>query len=219
MLCKGTIVENGFLNRMLLLPTFIKAEAVDPAYDHRAVPDELADGLRAAYRARRNPIENNPEMRVIEWEDDRAKGAWDRFRKECDDREDDATFFVRSAEMAGRLATIRAVGRDIDFPTVSFDDIEWGIEVVSWSAHRMAEDAGAFVADTPAGVARSKIMAKINASSDRRVAWSKIMKDLGMTSKDLRGHVADMKMIGQLEEQTIASSGRGRPCHYLAATT
>jgi hypothetical protein len=213
---QGDDRENGMLNRFLLLPTYTKAALVDPAYDFRDVPTSLVDALQAIYRARRSIYLVQPEIpdfHVAPW-GEAAKEIYDAFTTECDSLGD---FFGRCAEMAVRLATIVAVGRNADFPIVSVDDITWGIAVARWSAHRMATDAGMYVADSEVGRDRARIMAKLKKERGR-CRQSEVMRDLGLMSEVLAKHVRDLRDIGLLTIGSVTPASGGRATQWLIAT-
>ena len=215
---QGDDRENGFLNRFLVLPTKLKVASREPLYDFRDVPPVLVEQIQVAYRVRR-PVclleAAVPEMHVIQWADG-AEAVYRRFRDECEEHQPNA-YFIRTAEMATRLATILAVGREAEHPKVSVDDIGWGIAVALWSSERMAKDAGMFVSDTEVGKDRARIMAKVESSPGKVCKQSAVMKDLGLSADSLHKLVRDMVEIGQLAVDERKPARGGKDIRYLRA--
>ena len=54
-------------------------------------------------------------------------------------------FYARTAEMAQRLAVIRAAGQQLQIVTAQ--DMEWGRDVSLWSSTRMERDAKDYISD------------------------------------------------------------------------
>ena len=210
---QGDDRENGFLNRFLLFPIEQGGADREPLYDYRTVPSALSTSLRAVYRVRRQMFAGErPLPHVVPWHDDRVKAIYQAFATDCKGRGD---HFKRTAEMAARLATIVAVGRDYDFPKITVQDITWGRDVALWSAERMVEDAGLFISDNDVGRDRGRIMAKLRKAGGRCM-FREVMRDLSFKSNDLSAIVRDLQMIGLVEIETVKPA-RGREIKWLVA--
>jgi hypothetical protein len=148
-------LSNGFLNRFLLLSTETRAPETTPSIDRHKVPDEIVQAMRILYywregdlaAANLNNPNLNPEPDVRPWTSSAAEAAYREFSSSIEQRIDLEPglkhFIGRSAEMAVRLATIRAAARwvgNYDF-TVDLTDIRWGIELASASGHLLATEA------------------------------------------------------------------------------
>jgi hypothetical protein len=151
----GADVFNGFLNRFLIFSTHARVEEREPLLDKTAVPDAIVDGLVAIVASlpplsratSHNSASDGPSI-VVPWDDKYAHQAYMAFGQECERREQDAVFFTRSAEMAQRMATIRAIGRDGAAAKVTLEDMDWGIALARWSAEQTVEMASDYMAET-----------------------------------------------------------------------
>jgi hypothetical protein len=151
----GADVFNGFLNRFLIFSTHARIEEREPLLDKTAVPEAIVDGLVAIVASlpplsratSHNAASDGPSI-IVPWDDKYAHQAYMAFGQECERREQDAVFFTRSAEMAQRMATIRAVGRDGAAAKVTLDDMDWGIALARWSAEQTVEMAADYMAET-----------------------------------------------------------------------
>jgi len=150
-------VKNGFLNRFLYLSTeqdFFEYEDAELPLD---VPEKIAEALKTLFFWRHGPMSvsnlliPNYTGKADErgWADKSAKSLYVDFRKNVLHRisqdPDVKHFMGRSAEIAVRLATIRAAGRNIgnyDF-TLDESDIKWGIDVAQVTGERLLDDARA----------------------------------------------------------------------------
>ena len=147
--------RNGLLNRFLVLESLKRPARIAPEIDRSAVPDEITDGLNAIYW-RHGHLESSPyhgagdvaitaDPATVPWRDDEAEGEFDALQRHItawmDDEPDNERFLVRTAEMALRIATIRAIGVDARAPSISIDDMQWGAAMAMQSAHAMIEGA------------------------------------------------------------------------------
>jgi hypothetical protein len=157
---QGADIANGFLNRFLILSTQAKPEEVDPELPDDEVPTQLVDLLQrigaSGYDTSR-PSRQATAAWVAEvkmdWASAEARLIYRDFRKRLVEHKDDAKLLSRAAEMAVRLATIRAIGRDggkpaIFAPSVNIEDITWGCELAMWSAQRMIADTAAYMVES-----------------------------------------------------------------------
>ena len=151
----GADVFNGFLNRFLIFSTHARVEEREPLLDKTVVPEAIIDGLVAIVASlpplsratSHNAASDGPSI-VVPWDDRYAHQSYMAFGQECERREQDAVFFTRSAEMAQRMATIRAIGRDGAAAKVTLEDMDWGIALARWSAEQTVEMAADYMAET-----------------------------------------------------------------------
>jgi hypothetical protein len=148
---QGADIANGFLNRFLILSTQAKPEEVEPELPDDEIPVQLVDMLQrvgaSGYDSSRSSRKSESWVAEfkMDWSCAEARLIYRDFRKRLVERKDDAKLLSRAAEMAVRLATIRAIGRDggkpsILAPAVNVEDITWGCELAMWSAERMIAD-------------------------------------------------------------------------------
>ena len=151
----GADVFNGFLNRFLIFSTHARIEEREPLLDKTVVPEAITDGLvrivaslpPLSRATSHNAASDGPSI-IVPWDDKYAHQSYMAFGQECERREQDAVFFTRSAEMAQRMATIRAIGRDGAAAKVTLEDMDWGVALARWSAEQTVEMAADYMAET-----------------------------------------------------------------------
>ncbi len=166
---EGGDVYNGFLNRFLTISTKLKPPKRKRLADQFDVPEPIASGMTAIYneggllgatshvsQADRPPIN-------VPWDHAQAERVYDRLDEEIEERESEAAFLSRTAEMAVRMATIIAIGRNHSSPRVTVEDMEWGRDVALWSAERMIEDAGDYLSENERQSDAQKVVRLIKA--------------------------------------------------------
>lgn len=89
---------------------------------------------------------NKPAISVP-WDCPQAKRVYDRLDEDIDALEVDTELWSRTGEIALRLATIRAIGVSSTSPRITVEDMEWGRDLASWSARRMAADAADYMSE------------------------------------------------------------------------
>lgn len=211
---EGASLEDGTLNRFLLLNGRKDAKEVEPTVDIDTIPKSIIDGLRRIYfcsgemaSAMRNDIAHSPKIRVTPWCPDGSQKAYTSFGREIErliEREPDtASFYARTAEMALRIATIVALGR-LDDDQVRLSDMEYGIKVAYRSARFMAEGADDYMADNENQANAQKIMRAIKARSGR-CSYRDLAQSLknSIRPRDLRELLQAMVDSGQIERQEV----------------
>lgn len=151
---QGGDIANGFLNRFLTISTNLVPDEVDPTCNAFDVPDPITSQMVGIYNSggallgatSHNGRSNAPAI-TVPWDHEQAKHVFDVFRKALKDREADAAFLARTAEMSVRLATIRAIGINYIHPRITVEDMEWGRDLALWSAECMIADAGDYMAE------------------------------------------------------------------------
>jgi hypothetical protein len=130
--------SNGFLNRFLLLSTSTKA--AENREVEGTVPKELAlslASLRLWAESLPDGVSDPDYLKTITWATGRP--IYEAFRDRMDARQEQANglYFARTAEIAIRLAMIRAAGRKR--VELHAEDMQWGIDVALWSSEKLAE--------------------------------------------------------------------------------
>lgn len=222
---EGASLEDGTLNRFLLVSGRAKAREKEPKESAAIVPDHIREGLRRIYFASgemattwRNDPYVDPAaqgaVKALEWAADGAHDRYMAFSAEIEDLIDkdheSGAFYARTVEMALRIATIVAIGRMEDVKLRS-SDLEYGILVARQSAEFMSAGASEWMADNENQANAQKIMrcirARGGAASNRDLVQS--LKN-SIKARDLKDLIASMCEGGQLEKQEIINP-RGRP--------
>lgn len=155
--------KNGFLNRFLVVNA-MRTEAVTPKLPRGKVPDNISGPLQEIYtwggghatlaNSRMNDPTCMPEPVILNWSTAKAKDCFTELQKLIEkkiiDTEFSEHYIGRTAEIAVRLATIRAIGRNGaggDGPTVDLSDMQWGRDLALLCGERLAKDGAAYVAD------------------------------------------------------------------------
>jgi hypothetical protein len=166
---QGSEIENGFFSRFLVLASNCQAPDQDPPGDPFKVPDALATRLSELYLWGGSPLTtarlNDPDAcfipHVLPWADDRAHDCYRELTRwvehELDNDMSKQAYLGRIAEMAVRLATIRAAGRGGSTAQVDLSDMEWGAGVSGVAITGMMDRA----TNTLAPTVRSEFVEKL----------------------------------------------------------
>jgi hypothetical protein len=136
---QGDSINNGFLNRFLVLQSNDRAVDCDPA-GPLTVSEGLRDALRQLYiwsgpESLLQISDPNAEYRpdVLPWASKSVAAIYSDFVRELegqmDDQPDIVPYVARCGEIAVRLATIRAAGRLGRGAMVDIDDMTWATEL------------------------------------------------------------------------------------------
>ena len=216
----GADVFNGFLNRFLIFSTHARVEEREPLLDKTAVPDAITDGLVAIVASlpplsratSHNAASDGPSI-IVPWDDKYAHQAYMAFGQECERRELDAVFFTRSAEMAQRMATIRAIGRDGAAARVTLEDMDWGIALARWSAEQTVEMARDYMSENEHDQHVTAVRTAVRKAGE--ISRSDLVKRVHrqMDSRRLEGVIKmliDGDMIHETRGPIPLSGGRGK---------
>ncbi|RTL88112.1 MAG: hypothetical protein EKK29_05930 [Hyphomicrobiales bacterium] len=225
-------VTNGFLNRWLMLSTVAKTTyAKKPAASKFKIPDEIQQRIVELYQDCRGDEacgQTLPEERiarrcneywqiVIDWESDEVCDEWESLREFCDNKSEDSELggvYVRTAEMALRLATVHAVSRAGLDAKVTHEDFAWGRELAMWSANTMAREVAMRMADTPAQ-ARANLVLRIITEAGRPITQREITRKLKnkLTPKE-RNDAFDILVDGETVLRSKTQPKNGGPVTY-----
>lgn len=220
-------VDNGVLNRFMLLSTSVRPEDRDPALDPSEVPTAISDRLRAigahsgeAFFASLNVSRCTGPQVVIPWSDAAAKAVYADLSRRVVDLGDTspghAAFYGRTAEMALRLATIRAIGRS-PFAMVTVEDMQWGADVALWSADAMIKGAAEHMAENEHQAMAQRVLKVIREAGGKikkRDLWRRM--DHVMRWQDLDNLIKSLVVAEQVK-RVSAAPGRmgGRPSEWF----
>lgn len=156
---EGGAIADGTLNRFLIVEGRRRVELCQPEADANQVPEEIIRDLQfirnrsgEVFAAQLNAIDFNPaltgqQVRVA-WCPDGSEKLFKDFQKEIEEQADRdpgrADFMVRVAEMAARIATIIAIGRE--GVSVRVEDMRYGIKMARDSMNNMMSGAEEYMA-------------------------------------------------------------------------
>ena len=177
---QGESVENGFLNRFLVLNSSMRGVDVEPQFEPDKVPGRLTAALRALYlwsgpqtllQIDNSEIAYVPD--VLPWADEQAATCYRDFEHQRDSHMDKSpelkAYIARAGEIAIRLATIRAAGRWGVGSGIDCSDMEWGCGL-SWTAGlALAKAAEAFVPGNERSAFGDKILRLIRRRGTAKV--------------------------------------------------
>jgi hypothetical protein len=204
---QGESVDNGLLNRFLVLPSTVRVAETDPSLNPLEVPRRLADDLNQLY------LWSGPESLlhigdpetahtpdILPWASNQARDCYVDFGRTAQEHIDEhpcsAAYLARCVETGIRLATIRAAGRWGRGGSVDLDDIEWGAGIAWKATNGLAEAMQDYMPPNE----RSEMAARIVGFIRRR--HSLTLRDIQQT---LRGRLRS-RDIKELLEQ-LAEAG------------
>jgi hypothetical protein len=209
---QGEDISNGFLNRFLVLSSGVRVAETTPEIEVGVVPEKLVEALQIIYNwtdtqlgtARLNDPALDPKPEVLPWASPSAKAVYTDLARtiehEMNTQPELEPFVARTAEIAVRLATIRAAGRSGRGAAVDEQDMEWGRDVAMASAKMVASDATAkMITDMSAGKMSTKIMDVLRRAGGRATRRD-VMRALGRSVRSSR-EVSDVVRV--LEEQGL----------------
>lgn len=188
----GADLDNGFLNRFLLVATKTRPPSVEPAVSRHEVPRAISDALATLYNVA-GPLERatmhgqgaGAPILTVGWSTPHVKRAFLAFENRIIERAADQPMLARVSEMAVRLATIRALGmHGVTEPVLCMDDLEWGMEFATWSAERLIADAAEHMAENQTQRDRAKIQRLIRAAG-RITQRDLVRKTSGLKAREV----------------------------------
>lgn len=215
---EGDDIVNGFLNRFLLLTSETKAKDTNPELDPLSIPRPLALAL-AQFRNETNrissddltaPIGEDRKIKRMTWGAG-AEAVYNGLKIDIDRISRDLElepYFARTGEMAVRLATISAAG--CGRMTVSSDDMVWGAEIALWSANRMADMAGSYIAENEAQRTHNRVI-RIIAERGGRASHRDVLRALkgGVRSRDLKDVIDGLIDSGRVIKHQVSPEAGG----------
>ena len=226
---QGRDVTNGFLNRFLVLATNERTpEAETPRLQVGKVPSKLTDDLQRLYNwdgtqlgtAKLNDPNLDPEPDVIPWENDAALQTYRELSRhveaEMDARPEVESFIARTAEIAVRLATIRAAGRLGRGATLAVADMEWGRDIALASADLMASDAAKhMIVEMSHGKLVNRILELLRRKGRTKKRDLMRVVGNGVKARDFDDAMKSLSESGQIEIEKVIPSSGGTPSLWL----
>ncbi|MBS1181951.1 MAG: hypothetical protein H6Q99_1831 [Proteobacteria bacterium] len=217
----GGDVSNGFLNRFTLLTVSTRTEDREPALPPLTVPEKLSESLRrlfgggnpltVASRLHETDIDIDPF--VIPWAPG-AEAVYISFQRDIlawQDRDPDAENFIgRAAEMAVRMATIRAGGRDPVAPQITVDDMDWGRAVALWSARTLYRMGRLYISETDFQADANRVLRIIDKEGGEisQETLRARMKNR-LRARELREVIETLEDTGAITRESVATEGGG----------
>jgi hypothetical protein len=222
----GADIENGMINRMLVIKTNRIVEQIDPKLPKNVVPISLATRLEHLF-LQENSIGNidsrlkfdeSVSPKCLSWESDALKKRYldwsNGITRERQTNHQLSPFLGRTAEMGIRIATIQAMGRDNEHKTITDADMSFGMEIAYWSALSMSRQARDYLSESSNQSETQRVMRAIKASKDGIILHSELVRTLRhrMKARDLKemlGSLLDEGAITRATE-TPAAGGAAR---------
>lgn len=219
----GASVDNGFINRFLIIRAAKRTAAAPKRIEARDVPGSIVAALLGLLREGNGNMEGGkkdftmaeaPNFDVMPFADTETETAFYDFEEEVlnDDEGEIVALTSRTAEMALRLATIHAASRAGRTAVLTIEDWTWGKAVAMHSAEIMKVDVRERMSDNdhqakhklierlirePGDISRRDLLRKLNG----RVPSQEVDKILGV--------LAEADIIRQVLAKS--SKGGGRP--------
>lgn len=149
-------ILSGFLNRFLMIDSNKKIKDTNPKIP-KDVPKLLSEEMSHMYRCGGSSLslsqllntKYDEEPITIGWESKEAKDEFDKLTSNIENISEDnhriAPFYARAAEIAVRIATIVAVGRDDICARISIEDIKWASELSMKSSVDMSVESRNYI--------------------------------------------------------------------------
>ena len=225
------VVENGLLNRFLIIRAAKRAKPVEVDPDAlMEVPKEIAEGLLNLLPTDGGNMETGAAVfvptsqrkpLVVPWASDAVRQAFTDFDNDLLERMDAdpeiAPYLGRAAEMTIRLATIYAVSRYGRYADIKMDALEWGMALATESAQTMMDDIREQIVEND-HQARYKLVEKIV-----RDAGTIRHRDIGrklngrISRLDLANILLSLCDAGKAVEKT-GENGKGKTYQWVKGT-
>lgn len=218
---QGADVTNGMLNRFLLMPTAKAGEEREDPESVFDVPEAIVDGLRSISEAggalaaatMHGDMASEPLIR-IEWDGGKAGDAATLFRElrtYCREHPQGEHLMKRTAEIAVRIATIRAIGRAGARASVTVHDMDWGRRLALFSAERMIADAEDMMSDTEWQQKSLAVLRLIRNAPGGTMTKTQLYRRLNhkYPTRDVKAITDGLRDAGQIREYSARTGERG----------
>jgi len=210
---QGESIDNGLINRFLVLSSRLRTKDTEPRLPTREVPPELANRCRMLYRWYGTEVECiniklpiEQEFTQLAWANDVARREYLDFAHMVYDRTNQEPdldpFFARAAETAIRLATIRAAGDRYQSATIDVGDVYWGAGIAQLAGERLYANTRNTLPETERSRWIRRILDRIRTGrlKNKKVDIRYLQQRLGryLKAKDIKEIVAEMIGIGLL---------------------
>ena len=213
---QGEAIDNGLLNRFLVLRSQLRARDTQSQLPPGQVPADLALKCRQLYRWHgtaaelidlKRPVEQ--QVTQLPWANKAAEKEYLDFTRMVDDRIDQdpalRPFFARTAETAIRLATIRAAGYRFRTATVTLEDVHWGAGIAWTTGQQLCFGAQTVTPVTERNKWVDRLINCVRARSllgkSATVRTFQQHIRCGLRAKEIREIIAEMVQTDQLQQQ------------------
>jgi hypothetical protein len=129
------------------------------------------------------------------------------------------TVWGRVHEQTRKLALLFAVSENHVEPSIGTDAVSWATAFVEHQTRRMLFMADGHVADNPFHADCLKLMKKLRESPDQMLTHSVLLKRMKVDTKSFQAIVDTLVQQGDLEVQTVKTSGRSGYQYRLLGET
>lgn len=218
----GGDTSNGVLNRLLIFQTDKYVTEREPIADPFQVPASIQEGIKAVYErqgilvtGQLNRHDKGPSFHVAAW----GAGASEVYaqlrtdvRLRCHGDAQMRAISARTAEIAVRMATIRAVGEDPAHPIVTQAAMEWAAQVALWASKAMKRGAQDYIADSDNQSAANLVRRTIQ-QQEGRMKHRDLLRKLNhkIKDRDLKDIIRSLAEAEQISVQKVIPEGGGTP--------
>jgi hypothetical protein len=213
---QGEAIDNGLLNRFLVLRSDLRAGDAEPQLPAGQVSADLAMKCQQLYRWHgtdaelldiKRPVEQ--QVTQLPWANQAAQREYLDFARMVDDRinQDPAlrSFLARAGETAIRLATIRAAGRRFRSATVTVEDVHWGAGIAWTTGQQLCIGAQSVTPTTERGKWIERLISYVRARNlAGKPATARTFQQhiqCRLKAADAREMIAQLIQVGQLQQQ------------------
>lgn len=217
---RGQDVSNGFFNRFFVISTEAQPQERTPLLSANDVPGGITQALTYAMtRGRLTDYKRSPDQEIIPTPVRWGIGGEDAdvdLKEEIAIRisadEDARDFYVRTREMAIRIATIVGFGKDMRMPVVDRETMQWAGSVALWSTERMYRQFKEYAAETETQALAKEIKRHIRSAKGKRISHSDLLRKLDhrFKSGDVKGVIELLVAAGDVRMEQAEVRGKGR---------
>jgi hypothetical protein len=201
-------VENGLLNRFIILRNDEEPIDCDPQDDITDVPGEIIVGCKQVYDREsleganyhgdgRTPV--SADKLDVPFANSEAKDTWKDIEKHGRAKTRSNGLYVRCAENTIRVATLVAISRDWRNPAVTKDDLLWASTYVFGAADTMCEDTEDKISENPFEAEMNKVYGFIKKAGGE-VTRMRLMRAVKMPSKRVDEVVNALVEAGRVKQ-------------------
>jgi len=187
-------ISSGLLNRFIVFDT---QDAKRPFTENepKPIPKEILDKCKLLHDFKPNSGNLNGiiglEFHNIETPSD-VKEAMYTFREWVDSNSIDETtddMYSRTAESMQRLAMISAISRDVISPKLELCDVEWAIEVITWSTNMFINQIKDNVSDSDDHKKMNNIIKIVKKSGSKGIVHGVVLRKSTLTAIDFKKYM------------------------------